>query len=204
MRRSLLALALAACGAPPAKAPAPTTAPPTTTTTPATPPSSEVIAPSVGNAPEISRSVGVEGGVIILWPRISGAKDATSRELAAQIQQHLVTLVARAAPGKPVDTRPEPERACSRQGCKAVSVGAVLLREGTACAVVAMISPGGPSSATLVPWAADITLRSPTSKFREAPEPAILVRDFSTCSTIVSELPGHDAEVEAAIRQLVR
>src|SRR5262249_26564909 len=83
------------------------------------------------DAPEISRSAGVSGGVVVLWPRVprdSGATSEGNRKMAAGIQRRLTAIVQRALPGRSVDVRPEPERVCPRSGCTALAVGAVLLR----------------------------------------------------------------------------
>ena len=93
---------------------------------------------STGDAPEISRSVGVENGVIVFWPRIiPGTESASAQQLAGELQAHVVTMVEGVLPGRTVDVRPEPERACPRAGCVAMTVGALLLKRGSGCAVVA-------------------------------------------------------------------
>ncbi len=204
MRPWIVAVALAACGGSPPPSPTPSPGPPTTPSTPITPSTTAPAPTSTADAPEVSHSVGVDGGVVVLWPRLSGLKDAAAKQLAGQIQQRLVAVVGRAAPGKPVDTRPDPERVCPRQGCKAISVGAALLRSGSGCAVVALVSAGGPSEATILPWVGDMTLERSTVAFREAPESKIHVSDYATCASLPSGLAHHDADVEAAIKRLVR
>jgi hypothetical protein len=184
MTRAVLLLVVA-CGA------SPTTS--TTTSEPTTPAHTT----SSGDAPEISRSVGVDGGIIVLWPRVSRTAEPSSRQIAAQIQERLVAIAKRA--GGPVDVRPEPERVCPRTGCKAIAVGAALLRNGDACAIVATVSDGGPSDATLVPWAGDMTLKSPVAAFREPPEAQVQVRDYASCATVIDQLAARDKDVEAAI-----
>src|SRR5258708_37593206 len=115
--------------------------------------------PSSGDAPEIRRSVGVDGGVVVLWPRIPGsAKDPDARQIAAKIQKRLAAIVQRALPGRPIDVRPEPERVCRRSGCAALAVGAVLSKEGGGCAVTATVSAPGASPARLLAWVGIIQL----------------------------------------------
>jgi hypothetical protein len=158
-----------------------------------------------GDAPEISRSLGVEGGAVVLWPRIvlprSGPPkpDVSMRALGADVQRRLAMLVQRAAPGHPVDVRPEPERVCPRAGCTGVSVGALLTRAGNGCAAVALVSLPGVSPARLVPWAGQIRLSAETAPFREPPERAVAVTDYVQCHALLDALNAQDAEVQAAI-----
>lgn len=184
-----------------------TTTTATTTTTPTSSPSAPTSAsgpapqPSVTNAPEITKSAGQAGGVVILWPRIPGhAKDADSRALAAKIQERLRVIAARAYPGKPIDVRPEPERVCGRQGCTAIAVGAALLRSGGGCAVIATVTAGGTSPTTVVPWVGQLELKSATVAFREPPEPAVVVHDFENCGKVEEVLGAREAAVETAVR----
>jgi hypothetical protein len=157
-------------------------------------------AQSSANAPEISRSVGVEGGVVLLWPRVPGARDADSSRIALGIQRRLSTIIKRALPGRSVDVRPEPERVCPRSGCKAVAVGAVLSRSGNGCAVAALVSAPGESATRIVPWAGNMNLRSPTVPFRQPPEAVISVDDYQSCGALDGDLAAHEADVEAALR----
>jgi hypothetical protein len=204
---AIAALASACGGASPDAGPVQPSQPVSTTPTPVTDSTSAAPvatpsppAASSSDAPEISRSVGVEGGVVILWPRISGTKDPDSHQIAARIQQRFAAMVKRLLPGRPVDLRPEPERVCPRAGCKAVAVGAVLLRNNTACAVAALVSTSGTSPAAIIPWAGDLLLRNPTVPFRQAPESEIQIKDYATCAGIDDDLGAHDAQIEAAIR----
>jgi len=202
---ALAVLALSGCGgapAPEAKAPAPA---PSSPGVAAPSDSGPTVAAHVSaDAPEISRSTGAAGGVVILWPRIVGDKggsgESDTRQIAARLQRRLQAIVARALPGRPVDVRPEPERVCPRSGCAAVAVGAVLSRSGGGCAVAALVSDPGTSAARLVPWAAKITLRHPTVPFRQPPEQEMSVDDFENCGALDAALAPHDADVEAALR----
>jgi hypothetical protein len=135
----------------------------------------------------------------VLWPRVAG-KDDEGRRIAGRIQQRLQAAVQRALPGRAVDVRPEPERVCPRVGCKAVSVGAALMRNGTACAVIALVSPSGTSAATIVPWVGQMSLKNPTAEFRQPPEPQVQVKDYEVCASIDAALDAKQAELDAAIR----
>src|SRR5687767_13129738 len=78
------------------------------------------------DAPEISRSVGTENAIVVMWPRIVLSRSGPSkpddemRAVAGRLQTRLAELARRAAGGKKVELRPEPERVCPRSGCKAV------------------------------------------------------------------------------------
>jgi len=191
MRTSVL-VALAACGGSPA-----TPATPSTTTASTSTPSTTTATPSSGDAPEISRSAGVDGGIVVLWPRV---RSKELSPIAAQIQQRLVAIAQRAAPGRAVDVRPEPERVCPRPGCKAISIGAALMQNGDACAVVALVSANGPSDQVLVPWVGDMILKSPVAAFREPPESQVQVKDYARCTTVVGDLGAREQDIEAAIK----
>ncbi len=159
------------------------------------------------DAPEISRGVGVPGGVVVLWPRIvqprsgSTSPDAATHAAAAQLQKRIAGLVAREFPGVPVDMRPEPERVCPRSGCAGASVGVLLSRSGRGgCVALALVSGSGTSPARLIPWAGMVRLDNATVPFREPPESQVHVKDNVDCDKIEVAALAHDAEVVAAIR----
>jgi hypothetical protein len=169
-------------------------------------PDSTATATSSNDAPEISRSAGVAGGIVVLWPRIvlpRGAEgpDAETRQVAGSIQRRLAELAKSAAGGRPIEVRPEPERVCPKQGCNAVAVGALLARAGGGCAVVAWTSAPGPSPAELVSWAGQIQLKATTVPFREAAEKFMSVADYAPCGTVLTEPPARDSDVTAAIQR---
>jgi hypothetical protein len=153
------------------------------------------------DAPEISRSVGERGGVVVLWPRVLPATtDPALLVEARRLQARLAELAATAAPSAPRDVRPEPERVCPRQGCTAAALGAVLYHAEGGCIAVVTVSPPGPSAATLVPWAGVVELKAPTSAFREPPESQLSIRDMVPCAELVAATPKLDEPVLAAIR----
>ena len=198
MLRSALPLFLAiGCGSS-AAPPAPVAPPPPAAT-------GDPAAETSGDAPEISRSVGEAGGVVVLWPRIvlargSAGPDAETRALAGRVQQRLAEVARRAAPGKPVDVRPEPERVCPRSGCKAASVGALLTRAGSGCAVLALVSAPGQSPQRIVPWFADVTLDADSVGFREHAEKVVRVRDQGACAALPDALSAGEAAIESAVK----
>ena len=151
--------------------------------------------------PRISRSVGDEGGVLVLWPRVIPATDdAALHALAEQVQTKLVALAARAAPGKALDVRPAPERVCPQSGCRASSVGVLLVHQGEGCAAVALIAPPGRSAATMTPWAGEVTLKAQTVPFRGYPESLVKIGDFARCDALVPSLKAQDNTVLEALR----
>jgi hypothetical protein len=157
------------------------------------------IALARGDAPEISRSVGKKGGVVVLWPRVSGDADPA---LAGQVQAALAKVAGEVS--ETVDVRPSPERVCPKEtGCKATALGAVLVVNGGGCAVVATVSPPGPSPATLVPWAAELTLKSATSAFRAPPEPQVTVTDFAPCGELAEALAAGEGKVRDVLKGAV-
>lgn len=157
------------------------------------------------DGPEISRSVGAQGGVVVMWPRVSGgAKDAASTELAMRVQTKLRALVEKAVPGAPIDLRPEPERVCPRpNGCKGAAVGAIVRVNGKACAVVALVSGAGASPQRIVGWAGALKADALTVPFREPPEPHVKVSDYASCAKLDAALDANEADVVSAIRAAV-
>ena len=157
-----------------------------------------------GDSPQISRSVGVEGGVVVLWPRVIGSPDAglPITSVARELQSRLVAITKRVAPGRPVDVRPEPERVCPRAGCAATSVGVLLAVRGRGCAAVALVSEPGQSPAELVPWGGGVNLKSSSALFREPPEQSVSVSDYARCESLLEELS--DQDVEAAIQRKLK
>ncbi|MBI2896850.1 MAG: hypothetical protein HYY06_25050 [Deltaproteobacteria bacterium] len=157
---------------------------------------------TTGDAPEISRSVGAEGGVVLFWPRIVPRAAAEgSRDVALAVQEHLRGLVERTLPGRAIDVRPEPERVCPRAGCTAMTVGALLLRNEGGCIVLGIVSGPGTAPARLVPWIGQVDLRQRMVPFREPPEAQVTARDFGRCSSLAEQLGGADGDIAAAIQQ---
>ncbi len=153
------------------------------------------------DAPEISRSVGVEGGVVIMWPRIIPRSErAGTRDLAASLRGHLRRLVEKRLPGRPIDMRPEPQRVCPRQGCKAVSVGALIIRDKQGCLVVALIGRPGKYPLRLVPWVGKMRLKEEWVTFRETPESRVQIIDYAKCSQVMSQLSERERYVLEAIQ----
>lgn len=141
------------------------------------------------NAPEISRSTGVRGGVVVLWPRvIPRSERESSRAVARAIQAKLVALVGDAVPGRPVDVRPEPERVCPRQGCKAMSAGALLIRKENKCVVLGLVSRWGKAPFTMIPWIGKVTLAKEVVPFREPPESEVTIVDWVPCDQVETQL----------------
>jgi hypothetical protein len=150
-----------------------------------------------GDAPEISRSTGKVGGVVVLWPRVVPA-DASLQPQAADVQARLQAIAAQASPL--VDLRPAPERACPMKGCRSATLGAVLAHDEGGCVVVALVGPPGVAPVTLVPWAGEVELAAPTAPFRGQPESLLTIRDFATCADLGAALEARQAAIAEALR----
>src|SRR5690606_37061594 len=99
-----------------------------------------------------SHSKGRKGGVVVLWPRVVPHTDDRDLRLLADKLQERVTQQAIAARGSAlVDTRPEPERVCPREGCRATSVSLVIGHQQGGCVVAAVVGPPGTEAQTLLP-----------------------------------------------------
>lgn len=153
------------------------------------------------DAPEISRSAGEDGGVVLLWPRIvpRDARDGL-RVAATAVQQRLRALVQQAAPTRAIDERPEPERVCPREGCRAPSVGALIVRQGEGCAAFLLVAAPGTSPTRIVPWIGETTLHATMVPFREPPESQVAITDFAACSGIEEHLGTRETELVEALR----
>lgn len=153
------------------------------------------------DGPEVSRSAGVEGGVIVFWPRIlPDPASEDTRATAAALQARLRAIVEEALPGRPIDVRPEPERVCSQSGCLAMTVGVLLVQKGMGCAAVALVAGPGMSSTTIVPWVGTVQVHDSVVPFREYPENHVSFDDLVSCSTLLDQLEEHKPEIVAAIQ----
>jgi len=153
----------------------------------------------------VSRSRGVEGGVVLLWPRVIPRSDTVAmRPQAATLQRRLRTIIAETLPGRPVDVRPEPERVCTQSGCLGSRVGVLLIHRGGGCAAVALVGTPGRSMTRLVPWAGDIGLKSRQIRFRDYPESSVIVDDLVPCGELLRHIDEREPEVRRAIHDLGR
>lgn len=157
------------------------------------------------NSPEISKSIGQDGGVVVLWPRIvPKSDDPEMKELATLAQSRLGSLAGEL--GAEVEKRPEPERVCPRPaGCRSVTVSAVVTRKQSGCALVATISKPGASPAELVPWVGTVELAKSAVPFREPPESEVTVVEFAGCEKLKQDLssnaaPADETKLRAALK----
>lgn len=162
-------------------------------------------ASSRNDAPEIAKSRGESGGFLVLWPRVVPRdEDPVTREIASLLQARLRAMAERVGAG-PVEVRPEPERACPRDGgCVATSLGAVLSRKGAACAVAATIGPPGTSPVRVLGWAGTVEVKNETSAFRDPPENLLIVKEWAKCEELLATLrsnapPSDESAIEAAL-----
>ncbi len=156
---------------------------------------------TAGDAPEISRSTGSPGGVIVFWPRIiPRSETVNTRALAKKIQMRLKTLVTQALPGRPLDVRPEPERVCPQAGCQAMTVGVLLARKGKGCIAVALLSRPGQALTRLVPWVGKVKLKQEWVPFRKPPETYLTINDFTPCDQVMDQLPANEGQIVKMIK----
>ncbi|MBN2361394.1 MAG: hypothetical protein JXR83_18225 [Deltaproteobacteria bacterium] len=167
------------------------------------------LAGSAGSRPAgteyVSTSRGVDGGVMLLWPRIIPANGAGAlRPQAVALRSALRQMMDRALPGRPVEVRPEPQRVCPRAGCRGISVGALLLHESRGCAAVAVIGPPGQTMLRLVPWAGAIKLKATMIPFRDPPESNLAIEDYVPCQDLARELAARSGDVQRALAEVGR
>jgi hypothetical protein len=197
----ILALVGAGCGQGNAQVFEPTTPPPTNKSSGQSGTTATTGGTSRNDAPEISRSAGEAGGVVVFWPRIiPRASDDETRALATMVQQRVADLVKQTLPNTTVDVRPEPERVCPQQGCKAMTVGVLFTRDKDSCAVIALVSGSGTSPSKLVPWVGEMKIGQDTVKFREPPENQVKITDFAKCASLEDSFAAHEKDVASAIR----
>ena len=156
--------------------------------------------PPAVDDPQISRSRGEAGGVVVLWTRvIPRTDDPAITAVAASIQSAVATSTARLLPGRATDRRPAPERVCPRAGCLGVAASALLLHRGEGCAVVLLVSRPGQSELQVVPWVGRMTLSAGSVPFREPPETLVRVSDFQKCERVAALLAEPAPAVDAAL-----
>lgn len=155
------------------------------------------------DAPEISRSRGTKGGVIVLWPRIWPETGPKAHDLAAKVQARIAELAKRAAGARTMDIRPDPERSCPLEGCEATSVSAVIAVRGESCALVAFAAGPGTSPGHLLPWAGKVTLTSDTVAVRDPPEKQVKVVDYVKCDTLLDGVEERETAIARYITGLM-
>jgi len=153
----------------------------------------------------VSTSRGVERGVVLLWPRVIPANGAAALHgQAASLRSALRQMMDRALPGRSVDVRPEPQRVCPTAGCRAISVGVLLVHESRGCAAIALIGPPGQTMQRLVPWVGAVKLKATMIPFRELPESSVAIEDFVPCANLATELAARSSDVERAMAEVGR
>ncbi|MBE7480334.1 MAG: hypothetical protein HS104_10180 [Polyangiaceae bacterium] len=216
---ALVLLALLACNSSaqkPAEDPEPAPPPPARTAAPIvqqeyTPPPAAgeptpVATAAESDAPEISRSAGVAGGAVVLWPRIvlprdAGKPDLETLKLAARAQSRLADIARKVLGNVTIDMRPEPERVCPKAGCKGVSLGILFAKAGGGCSLFALVSAPGTSPQRIVPWSPGaVKLAQDSVAFREPAEKMVKVTDYAQCAKLPDDLAAKDSDIEAAIR----
>ncbi|HVY48499.1 MAG TPA: hypothetical protein VHB21_21570, partial [Minicystis sp.] len=137
--------------------------------------------------PDVSRSRGHKGGMVVLWPRVSvatGGDASKAHDAARDAELRLEALAHRAGGARAVDRRPEPEARCPKDGCEATSVSAVVFARPDGCAAVAMIAGPKKSPAHLLKWAGDVELTSDIVPLGAGPEPLVKVKTAVPCEKL--------------------
>jgi hypothetical protein len=160
--------------------------------------------------PEVSRSLGHKGSLIVLWPRVinaAGPSDAgppPDNGAAEKVQQRLAELAHRAAGARAIDVRPAPETTCApKNGCDATSIGAVLVVKGADCAVAAVMAGPNKSAAHLLPWSGKVEFAKDSIAFGESPEPAVKVKEFVPCESLLVKKENEEATLARYIAGLM-
>ena len=152
------------------------------------------------DAPEISRTRGSARGIVVLWPRVvPETDDPMIHDLAVRMRDRLYAAAAKVVPYRRVDVRPEPERVCPRDGCRAPAVTVMIGHREGGCALVGLLQP--PGDVPAIPWSigGEVELVEPIA-FRDPPERAIVVREFTPCA--YSEANYDEAALVEALRDL--
>ena len=91
---------------------------------------------------------------------------------------------------------------CPRGGCNAPSLGVLLVTQDGSCATVAIIGRPRDGNLTLIPWTGSLDVTDRNVPFREPPESHVVLHDRTACADLASELGAHEADVEAALREV--
>lgn len=151
--------------------------------------------------PRISSSAGETGGVVVLWPRVVPGEGVDwLREHMGAVQTRLHQIAERVYGNAPIDVRPAPQRTCPKQGCAGVALGALVLWSGNGCAILALVSPPGQESTSIIPWSGDVELKKHSVGFRSPPEDQVTTKDMIPCDKITETLDQLEPEVEKAVR----
>lgn len=145
-----------------------------------------------GDAPEISRSVGVPGGVVIMWPRMIPKDDPQVHAMAGKLQDKLKALAHATFPDAEIDVRPEPERVCPQSGCDGLAIGAVITKRERGCAVIVVAGARGPQPLRMESWLGVIKMKA-EPPFREPPENYITIQEYGDCGKLDEALDGKGA-----------
>jgi len=156
------------------------------------------------DAPEISRSTGVRGGFVIMWPRMLPENDPDLQLKAAKVQHRLAVIAHEAFPDAAIDVRPEPEKVCPRDGCEGVVLGIIMKKRESGCIIAAFTAKHGQSDSLIVPWVGAVEAKGP-APFREPPESYLTIHKYGSCATIDDSLKsngavGDETAVVAAVK----
>lgn len=159
-----------------------------------------VLPAQAGDAPTISAKKGKKGGVVVLWPRVVPEEAPPEvHELAAGLQAELERLAQGAVDPGLVTLRPEPERVCPQDGCRAVSLGAVLGHHEGGCFAVGLVGLPDAGHIRMVPWAGEVLATRRHVAHREPPESELVVTEFVPCDDLIPALDS--SRIERALQK---
>ena len=158
-----------------------------------------------GAPPQVSRSRGHKGGLIVLFPMVfPKTDDPAAHAVAARVQARLAELAKRAGGARGVDVRPDPETVCPpKGGCEATSVSAVIVMKGTTCAVAGLFAGPKGSPAHLLPWSGKIDFANEIVAVGESPESHVKVKDFVPCDALIVKRENEEAGLARYIAGLM-
>ena len=146
--------------------------------------------------PEVTKELGHQGGMIVLWPRVSaGADPARAHDVAARVHQRLEMLARRAGGARHVEVRPEPEVTCPKAGCIAMIVSAYVVVKGDQCGVVAYAADVNSAPAHLLPWSGKFALKAETFPSNESPAALVGQAELVPCDQLLEGKANEEATI---------
>jgi len=150
----------------------------------------------------VSKSRGVEDGLLLLYPRIIPSAETTAqRGPALALQARLGKLLADAYPERPLDVRPEGERVCIKTGCLAASVGVLIIVQDTQCVAVVSVTAPGVAEHALMPWAGTVSVAL-SVPFREPLESYVKIGDMVPCSQLADVTLDREERIREALEDI--
>jgi hypothetical protein len=157
--------------------------------------------PDPDDAPHVTRVVGTPDGLVVLYPHVlPPSEDAEVVELASAMQRELIQVAREGSPKRGRYVRPKPESTCPSYGCNAPSLGALLLHDDGACALIGVIGSAGIDPKYLVPWVGHITVKSDEIPFEASIREQVTVHGMVPCNQVIGELEYRRRQVELLLQ----